>query len=394
MTACAGGAALTAWALQVGASPALVALLAALPALAQVLHFPAARLTARHGPRRVALAASIAARQPYLALVALPFLPLTRTGAQLVVAAVAVSSCALASIAQQAWMIWTPALYRAPVRSRVLGRRAGRAAVSGAAASLAVGVFLDGHAGAARVHALSLLAILAWAAGLLAAFWLARQAPPPRRERAMPSASRALADGGVRRVLGYVCAWNAALGITAAITALHMLQGLHLGFVAVSVHGAGVAAGCLLGAPLWGKMLDRFGAGRVLVASTAGAASLPFLWLGIHAGSVFTLALDAALGGTLLAGQALASVALPLQIAPRHRRAEVVAAFSTAGGLSFAAASLATGVLSDKLPLFVFIAGRVLLGRKLLFAAGGAVRLAAAALGLRAFGRAPSPSPA
>lgn len=394
VTACAGGAALTAWALYVGASPALVALLASMPALAQVLQFPAARVTGRHGARRVALIASIAGRQPYLALVALPWLGLTPAGGQLVVAAVAVVSSALAAVAQQAWMVWTPALFRAPIRGRVLGRRASRAAVSGAAASLLAGLYLDAHAGAARAHALALLALVAWGAGHLSAFWLSRQAAPRRRARPRPARGRPLAEPRVRRSLGYVCAWNAALGISAGVTALHMVEGLHLGFATVGLHGLGVAAGYLLVAPLWGKMLDRAGAGRVLVVSAVGASVLPFLWLAAHVGSFWPLALDAALGGMMLGGQTLAATALPLEVAPAGNRGQVVAAFSTAGGLSFAAAALASGVVAGRLPLFVFVAGRVLLGRKLLFAAAGAARLGAAALGVRLFGRAPQPSAA
>src|SRR5689334_1095591 len=62
----AGGATLTAWALYLRSSPFLVAALASLGPLAQALHLPAARLTARFGARRVALACSAAARQPFL----------------------------------------------------------------------------------------------------------------------------------------------------------------------------------------------------------------------------------------------------------------------------------------------------------------------------------------
>src|SRR5690349_4095239 len=62
--ALAGGATLTAWALYLRSGPFLVAALAAVPSLAQSLQLPAARLSARFGARRVALAASVAARQP------------------------------------------------------------------------------------------------------------------------------------------------------------------------------------------------------------------------------------------------------------------------------------------------------------------------------------------
>src|SRR6266536_5436289 len=87
--ACAGGAALTAWALHLGAGSTAVAALAALPSLAEVCQLPAAWITARLGARRVALGASIAARQPYLALAATPWLPFGIAGRRAVLFVVA-----------------------------------------------------------------------------------------------------------------------------------------------------------------------------------------------------------------------------------------------------------------------------------------------------------------
>jgi hypothetical protein len=98
--------------------------------------------------------------------------------------------------------------------------------------------------------------------------------------------------------------------------------------------------------------------------------------------------LDAALAGALLGGQSAAATALPVAVAPPEHRSQVVAAYSTVSGLAFGAATLAGGLVASRLPFFVVIADQLFVAKKLVFVAGGAVRLVAAFLGyklLRAF---------
>src|SRR5262245_61459208 len=91
--ACAGGAALTAWALRLGASPAAIGLLGALPLACNVLNVPAAWLTSVVGRKRLAIAAIGASRLVYLPLVAFPFLSLPdATRLQLFIALAAVGA--------------------------------------------------------------------------------------------------------------------------------------------------------------------------------------------------------------------------------------------------------------------------------------------------------------
>jgi hypothetical protein len=383
VTACAGAAALTAWALHLGAGPALVAAVAALPPLAQALHLPALRATRRFGVRRVALAASVAARQPYLALALLPALPVGAGARRALLVALAAATAALGAFAQHAWTSWSTSLFRAPVRGRVLGLRSARSAASAASAALAVGVVLDRCAGPRRGVALAALAGVAWGAGVASTWLLARQPVPPAPPRALASTTPITAAPRVRRALGYTVAWNAAAGLTASLGALLVVEHLRLGYRALALHGAGVALGWAVMAPRWGRWVDRAGAGPALALSTAGAAALPFLWMATSAWSLWPIAADALLGGVLVSGQAVASAALPAAVAPAGRRDDVAAAYAAAGGLSFAAAALASGFLADRLPALVRVAGELLLGRKLLFAAASVARLAAALLARR-----------
>ncbi|MFL5263384.1 MAG: MFS transporter, partial [Anaeromyxobacteraceae bacterium] len=326
--ALAGGAALTAWALYLRSGPFLIAALAAVPPLAQALQLPAARLSARFGARRVALIASAAARQPYLVLAATPWLPLPTGARRALLVSVAASAAALGAIAQHAWLTWTADLFRGPIRGRVLGRRTGHAVLSGSLAAFGAGMLIDHARGSARPVMLAALAVAAWVAGLASTCVLARQHAPVRARRGAqaaaapaPSAVRAPA---ARRALAYASTWNAALGVAAALTTVHMIGTLHLGFTAIALHGALGALAYFTAAPFWGRALDRFGVGRVLAVSTALAAAVPLLWLATSEETLWPAAIEAILGGSVLAGQRLAATTLPLSAAPSGGRDALV----------------------------------------------------------------------
>jgi hypothetical protein len=389
VTACAGGGALVAWALQLHASPALVGAILALPALAQIVQIPAARLTARLGARRTAVAAAIASRQPYALLALLPWLPLGHEARLAFLIALAAVAAFLGAVGQHAWFSWVGVLFRAPLRARVLARRSGRVVLAGSAGALAVAAILDRCSARAVPVALATLAGVAWLSGAVSAALLARQHAPraARRPRAPVRVRAALASAHVRRGLRYTVAWHAALGTTASVTATFMIQHLRLPLLVVAGHSAVVAGAGAAAAPLWGRLVDRAGVARVLVLSAAGAATLPFLWLGASERILWPIVVDAVLGGFLLGGQGIAGSNLAVALAPKGRTAEVYASLSTAAGVAFAAASAASAVLTAKLPFAVVIGGAGIAVRKLVFAAGGAARLAAAAQSARVFHR-------
>jgi MFS family permease len=388
VSACAGGGALVAWALHLRAPAALVGAMLALPALAQTMQIPAARITARLGARRTAVAAALTSRQAYAVLALLPFLPLGDRGRLALLVFLAAFAAFVGAIAQHAWFAWVAMLFRAPVRARVLARRSGRVALAGSAGALAVGAILDRCSAGTLPAALSALAGVAWLAGLVSAELLTRQHAPraARRPRAPVQVRSALAPRRVRRGLRYTAAWNAALGITASLTVLVMLQVLHLPLLVVAGHGVVVALASALAAPAWGRLVDRAGVARVLMVSALGAATLPFLWLAASERVLWPIAVDAVAGGVLLGGQGIAASNLALAVAPKGRRAEVHASYSTAAGVAFATASVASGILTAKLPAAVALGGGIAV-RKLVFAAGGTARLAAAALSARVFRR-------
>src|SRR6187551_1367250 len=72
--ACFGNAVLTAWAVELGASPLLLGVLWGLPYFGQIFQVPAVWVTARLGRKRAAVFTHSLARQVTLPIAALPFL--------------------------------------------------------------------------------------------------------------------------------------------------------------------------------------------------------------------------------------------------------------------------------------------------------------------------------
>jgi hypothetical protein len=386
--ACAGSAVLTAWALALGAGPLWLGLLGALPFLSQLVHLPSAWITARMGRRRTAILAVAASRQTLLLLVPLPWLPVRHEHRLLVLLAVAGTSAALGVVGNNAWTAWMGDLVPAKLRGRYFGRRTALCTVASMVASLGAGLALD-RSGRIAPSGLALagLAVLASAAGAVTTWLMAKQHDPGGADG--PTAPRfrdvlqPLSDPAARTALVYIAAWNGAIGISGAFFTVHLLGNLKLGYTLVALQSAGAAAARILSVPLWGRALDRAGARPVLATCTFGLAAAPILWIVPTEACPWPIAFDALLSGTLLAGHALASFALPLSLAPRSGRPFYLATFSAAGGLAYALASAAGGALASALPARFVLWGHPSHGLHLLFVLSAVGRLSSGWLALR-----------
>jgi MFS family permease len=189
-----------------------------------------------------------------------------------------------------------------------------------------------------------------------------------------------LRDPRARRVLLYQVAWNASVGVAAPYFALHMLQNLGMTFVLMALHAAAVAAVRMLMAPLWGRAIDRVGAQPVVMACSLGISLIPLLWLVPTAGMLWPLVFDVLLAGILWSGHGLAVFALPLAVAPRKGRPFYLAAFATAGGLSYAAATALGGALASALPAQFTLGSHTWANFHVLFVISAVSRIGAALL--------------
>jgi hypothetical protein len=192
-----------------------------------------------------------------------------------------------------------------------------------------------------------------------------------------------LRDRRVRPFLGYLFAWNAAVGISASFFAYHMLTNLHTGFLVVAAHGVGVAVVRIVSARFWGHAVDRIGAGPVVVFCSFGIAAVPLTWFFVTPDRLWPIALDAIFAAFLWSGHNIAAFDLTIGLAPRASRPFYLGAFATAGGLGFGLASMLAGQLAALIPAHFELAGEAWSNLHVLFLLSAVGRLAAAGLSLR-----------
>lgn len=387
-TACAGATVLTAWALALKLSPFLVGVMTALPFFAQFIQFPAAWLTSLFGHRRVALAAVCLSRLVMFPLCLMPWLSLSLPQQQHLLVGIAGASAVLGVVGNNAWVAWMGELVPRSVRGRYFGRRTALCTLGGTLASLAAGTLLDRFRPVEGIGvALPLLALFSCGVGLLTTLLMATQHDPAPGASGQKLEFRAalvpLRDADARRVLTYQVAWNAAVGVSAPFYTFHMLQNLKMTFVVMALYLAAVAGVRMLTAPLWGKVIDRYGAQPVLLGCSVGIAAIPLLWLLPTADSLWFLGFDVLLAGSFWSGHGLASFALPLTVAPRKGRPFYLAAFATAGGLAYAAASALGGGLASVLPTQFILGGHTWANLHVLFVISSVARFFAARLAAR-----------
>jgi MFS family permease len=354
VTAFTGGAVTTAWGLHLGCSPSLVGVLSALPFIVQPVQLPAAWLTGHLGPKRACLWLVGGARALLALLALIPLLPDAGNTRRYAFTTVWAAHALLAVAGNNAWSAWMADLVPARLRGAYFGRRTAWSTLSATVASLATGRLLDvarerGEEGTL----LALLALLAVVAGAACAWLMTLQAESIHANRGhgpVVPAGIPERDLSLSAALGYQVVFQAGSGLGSGYFALFAVEYLGLGFGVLALYGATVAAVKTWTAPAWGRAVDRLGSATVLRQCSLGLAASPLLWLLPTPGFAWPLALDAVCNGALGAGHAVASFHLPLSLQPSKGRAWVLAKFSAAGGVGWAAGAAVGGLALSWFP--------------------------------------------
>jgi MFS family permease len=358
-----------AWGLYLKLSAVLLALLVALPLLAQFAQWPGAWVTSRLGPRRAAIWTLTLSRQVLWLLVILPILPVSSLSRERIFLVVAAFTSVFAVLGNNAWNSWMAELVPSRLRGVYFGRRTALCTVGTMAASVLAGLALDaGKARGFTPYALSGAALVASVAGTMTTFLFARQYEPIRSANEDALDRRALVgpfvDGSMRRVLIFQILSSCASGLSTVLIPLYLLGELRLSFVQVALYNGGLAAMRVLTTSRWGAAMDRVGARWVLVLCSLGMSVSSAVWLAptTQQGAWPWIALNVLLAGLFASGQGLAAFALPLEAAPREGRPYYLAAFSAAAGVSSGLASSGGGwLLGHALPASTQLFGRALL---------------------------------
>lgn len=351
------GVILIGFALQLGASPFTIGLIAAIPLLAQLGQVPAVALIERLRQRRkIAVLAVLAARVLIVFLMLLPWLPPeTRVGALL---ALELAITVLGSFAGCSISSWFHQLLAGENLGALYARRLFWSTFLAACGALAAGQLIDHWTlSGERIDAYAVCFAVAGIAGLIGTRTLLRIPEPPMRDTGpalslLPLLRLPLADTNFCRLMVFMACWNFSANLAAPFITVYLLQqqGYGLGLVTALWAISQTANAVTLFS--WGRLSDRmsnkailaaalpvyFGCLLALPLSTIPAQhllTLPILWV-IH------LVMGMASGGI-----GLATGNIALKLAPPDRATAYLAAVSLGGALSAGCAALLGGALAS-----------------------------------------------
>ena len=355
-----GGAFLTGWALQLGASMTYIGLLNAAGAAALVVQLPGAWISSRWPERKkLWTITQIPGRALWMLIPLLPLVMTTPTHARGWALVLIYLSFVLMNISGPAWSSWLRDFVPEDRMGRHLGTRVATGLVAGGVVGLLGGVLVDRIKGDTP-HMLFIYGTLFGVGalvGLLGVLFALRQ-PEPRAEADPRSffslVAAPLADTNFRRFLHFMLAWNLAAFLAAPFGTAYILNRLHMDMRWAVGLGVLIQLVMALFMPMWGRLTDRFTSKSVM--SIVCPLSLLTYPAWILAGNVqsdfMRIGLLVALhviGGLAAGGMIVASSNLLMKFAPRGRAAAYAGLNASAMGVAAMISPWLGGQLADRL---------------------------------------------
>ena len=335
------GVIVTGYALALGASPQALALLGALPFLAQLLA-PLA-LFLRGSRKALAVRLNGLSRLLFLPAVLAGFLPEDlRVPSLLLFAGL---SQLLAAPVGVLWLSWMADLVAEERRGRYFGFRNALLGLVGTLGNLLGGAVADRLPPPLGYQAVLLLGV---ALGLLSVrlLWLQAEPPPPSSPSPLEALRAAGRDRTYLRYLAWVFAWYLAVMVGGPYAIPYFVQVGGFSMTQVGLWTVLSAVSGLLFGPLWGRMADREGHGTVLFRTALVAALMPLLWLAGSRGFPWPIWLAALADALAWSGLNTALANAALAHAPKAARGGYLALFWLALGLGGLGGSLGASGLS------------------------------------------------
>ncbi|HYG55984.1 MAG TPA: MFS transporter [Burkholderiales bacterium] len=352
-----GGVILVGFALELGATPFVIGLIAAIPFLAQVAQLPAVVLIERLRQRRkLAVLVVTAARLLILSLALLPWLVEGTTRLWIVVAAQVLITL-LGAMAGCAVNSWFHQLLAGRELGSLYAQRLFWSTVLASLGALAAGHAVEHWPFGDKLHGYAACFAVAGLVGFIGVRALMR-IPEPVMHTTGPQQPLLellrgpLSDPNFRRLIVFMASWNFASNLAGPFLTVYLLQQLGFGLGTVTALWAASQMSNALTLYAWGRISDRLSNKGIL--ATALPAYFACL-IGLPAASlpdqhVLTLPLIAIIHvvmGMASGGIGLATGNIGLKLAPQGRGTAYLASVSLAGAFAGGMAALMGGALAD-----------------------------------------------
>ncbi len=394
-----GGAFQIGFALQLGATPFVLGLLAGLPAIVGLLQLPASIYSEKLPSRRRFIAVSSGTgRALWLLIACLPFV-LPAAGALWAFLLFLTVSSALLTIVVPAWTSWMSDLVPASSRGQYFARRNTLAGLVTMILPLPAAAFLDlavkRDLFAPRL-AFAVLFVLGVCAAVGSFVMLTKQPEPPRaihqtedggdqsKARGLRALLEPLSDTNFRPFLWFAAAMVCGQTLAGQFFTAWQVDkaALNLPYFLVQVLGAVASGASLLSTPIWGYLNDKYGARPLLAIASVGVIVAPLIWL-LTVPSPRALWANVALivlinifSGVSWGGVGLAQFNLLLANSPDRARSTYVAMFSAATGVLGGLSPVVGGLLMTRLEGLQFALGPIVFNNyKILFLLTALVRV-------------------
>ncbi len=351
-----GGVILVGFALELGATPFIIGLLAALPFIAQLAQLPAIALVERLRQRRkISVIAVTVSRTLILGLALVPFIgdPSLQLAA-LIVAQLAITL--LGSVGGCSLNSWLHQLLERQPIGELFSRRLFWSTVLASLGALIAGQLVQHWPFAEKLHAYSVAFALAGIAGYVSTGYLASVPEPAMLRTGPPLPVAAMIrspfrDANFRRVILFMGAWNLASNMAAPFITVYLLKQLGYPMGTVTTLWIASQVANALTMYLWGRLSDRLSNKAILAVALPAyfgcLVALPFSALPeVHALTLPLLYLIHVIMGASSGGIGLATGNLGLKLAPQGQGTAYLANVTLVGALAGGVAALAGGALA------------------------------------------------
>ncbi len=360
MVALTGGAFLTDFSLNLGASNFLIGLIAAIPFLGNAFQLPAVSLIQLFPNRRLLTLISTLVSRIFWGIIA--FIPLLFVSGHRLLALpiLLFFSASVAAIANACWNSWMKDLVPDPIRGRFFSRRLSISLGVGLVVSLLAGWLIDLYKTGRTVEewllGYTVLFSFATLLGFIGSGLLYQaheplfQVPKPRR-RLKDILEHPLKDKNYRRVLISIIAWSFALNLSAPFYTVFMFKRLGLTLTTVVSYSVFAQVMNIAFLIIWGKIVDRFGNKPVFYISCIFYMISLGLWpfTALPEPHPFThlyLGLIHFLMGTAIAGIVISTINIVYKLAPKEEATAYLAVNGTLVSLVSALAPILGGFIS------------------------------------------------